>query len=433
LHNWIPLVSRQTLPLCMLLAKQVSHTPFVSIASKYTHLHTQARFMDQDASKHYNYFVIGGGSGGMASARRAASYGAKTALAESGAIGGTCVNVGCVPKKVMWNCADVAATIAVAGDYGFNLPSDPGFKWKTIKDNRGAYIKRLNDIYHNNLKGANVDEFHGAAKFVGSKSVEVNGTVYTADHILIATGGRPHVPDLPGAELGITSDGFFELEDLPNKVAVVGAGYIAVELAGMLQTLGSDVTLIIRQKEFLRTFDQMLRSTLAEEMKEKGPKVVTETNVKGVTRQADNTLTLTTDKQELSGFDCLIWAIGRLPNVEKLDLDKAGVRLNELNFIGSDEYQNTTAPGIYSVGDVSGRVQLTPVAIAAGRRLADRLFGGKKDAKLDYTDVPSVVFSHPPIGSVGLTEEQAKARFGEKNIKIYTSKFTDMFFFCVQN
>jgi glutathione reductase (NADPH) len=329
----------------------------------------------------------------------------------------------------MWNCADVAATLAVAGEYGFsNVPADTGFKWKTIKDSRDAYIKRLNDIYHNNLKGANVDEFQGYAKFVGNKSVEVNGTVYTADHILIATGGRPHVPDVPGAQFGITSDGFFELEDIPKKVAVVGAGYIAVELAGMLQTLGADVTIIIRHKEFLRSFDQMLRSTLMEEMKEKGPRVVTETNVKSVTRNADNTLTLSTDKQELSGFDCLIWAIGRLPNVEQLALEKASVRLNELKYIHADEYQNTTAPGIYSLGDVSGRVQLTPVAIAAGRRLSDRLFGGKKDAKLSYDDVPSVVFSHPPIGSVGLTEEEAKTKYGEKNIKIYTSKFTNMFF-----
>jgi len=209
----------------------------------------------------------------------------------------------------------------------------------------------------------------------------------------------------------------------------VGAGYIAVELAGMLQTLGADVTLVIRHSEFLRTFDALLRSTLLEEMKEKGPKVVSNTAVQSVARKADNTLTLTTNSnQDLSGFDCLIWAIGRFPNVEKLGLDVAGVRLNQLGYITTDEYQNTTAPGVYSVGDVSGRVQLTPVAIAAGRRLADRLFGGKKDAKLNYENIPSVVFSHPPIGTVGLTEEQAKEKHGEKHIKVYTSKFTNMFF-----
>jgi len=210
---------------------------------------------------------------------------------------------------------------------------------------------------------------------------------------------------------------------------VVGAGYIAVELAGMLNTLGSDVSLFIRYNEFLRTFDEILRSTLAEEMKEKGPKVVQNSIVKSVTRHPDGTLSLTTNLgQDFSGFDTLIWAIGRLPNAEKLDLDKAGVRLNHLGYIETDDFQNTTAPGIYSVGDISGRVQLTPVAIAAGRRLADRLFGNKPEAKLDYDNIASVVFSHPPIGTVGLTEEHAKAKYGEKQIKVYTSKFTNMYY-----
>lgn len=383
-----------------------------------------------DKANHYDYFVIGGGSGGIASARRAASYGAKTAIVEGNIIGGTCVNVGCVPKKVMWNCADVRATLNVSSDYGFDIPKEAhGFKWPIIKKKRDEYIKRLNGIYHNNLASSKVDEFAGYAKFTGLKTVEVEGKTYTADHILIAAGGYPDLPDIPGAEHGITSDGFFELEDLPKKVVVVGAGYIAVEMAGMLHTLGADTTIVIRNEQFLRSFDETLRTTLHKEMEEKGPKVVKKTEIKSVTKKEDGTLTLTTNNnEELSGFDCLLWAVGRKPRTKQLDLDKAGVRLNELGFIQTDEYQNTTAPGVYSVGDISGRVQLTPVAIAAGRRLSDRLFGGKAGAKLSYDDVPSVVFSHPPIGTVGLTEEQAKEKYGEKNIKIYMSSFTNMYF-----
>eukprot|EP01112_Ceratiomyxa_fruticulosa_P020557 TRINITY_DN7031_c0_g1_i1.p1 TRINITY_DN7031_c0_g1~~TRINITY_DN7031_c0_g1_i1.p1 ORF type:complete len:474 (+),score=100.52 TRINITY_DN7031_c0_g1_i1:66-1487(+) len=377
---------------------------------------------------HFNYFVIGGGSGGMASARRAASYKAKTALVEMARMGGTCVNVGCVPKKVMWNCAEIADTLHHAHEYGFDIKAVP-FHWGKIKASRDAYIARLNGIYHKNLENSGITELHGKAKLVGNKKVLVNGVEYTADHILIATGGRPKVPNVPGAEYGITSDGFFELPELPKKVAVLGAGYIAIELAGILNHLGSDVSLFIRYDEFLRNFDAMLRQTLAEEMKGQGLKVVPHTVAKELTKDKDGKITLhTEDGKSYEGFDTLIWAVGRTPNVEDLGLEENGIKLNEKGYIQVDEYQNTTAEGVHALGDVCGHIELTPVAIAAGRRLSNRLFDGKKDSKLDYNLVPSIIFSHPPIGTTGLTEEAARKKYGDANIKVYTSKFVNMFY-----
>jgi glutathione reductase (NADPH) len=378
--------------------------------------------------KHYDYIAIGGGSGGIASARRAKLHGAKAAVIENNRIGGTCVNVGCVPKKVMWNTAEVGDAIKHASDYGFHVTKDADFTFRKIKESRDAYIKRLNGIYHTNLKNDGIDEINGTAKFVGPKTIEVDGQRYTADHILIATGGYPALPKIPGAELGITSDGFFELEDLPKKTAVVGAGYIAVELAGILNGLGSQTSLFFRYPEFLRTFDGMLRTILMDEMKSKGVHLVPSTPIKAARHEADNTITITSDNgEEFKGFNTVIWAIGRSPRTD-IGLDKVGVELTKEGYIKVDEFQNTSAPGIYAIGDVAGHLQLTPVAIAAGRRLAERLFAKKPDAKLSYENVPSVVFSHPPIGTIGLTEEEAKKKYGEDKLKIYNTKFGNMFF-----
>lgn len=376
----------------------------------------------------FDYLVIGGGSGGMASARRAASYGAKTALVEGGAIGGTCVNVGCVPKKVMWNSAAVADVLRHAPHYGFDV-NVKGFDWPRLKQARDAYIERLNKIYDRNLAASDVTRIHGWGKFRDSHTVTVDGTDYTAEHILVATGGIPVVPDLPGAELGITSDGFFELETKPQKVVVVGGGYIAVELAGVLKALGCDVTLLLRGDTFLRTFDAALRDTLMEEMQGNGINILTRIHMDRVERDGDGKLALhCKDGSRHTGYDTLIWATGRKPHTEDLGLVAAGIETDDRGYILTDEQQNTNVAGIYAVGDVTPRAALTPVAIAAGRRLADRLFDGQDDARLDYDTIPTVVFSHPPIGTVGLSEEEARELYGDSGVKVYQSRFVNMYY-----
>ena len=375
---------------------------------------------------HFDYLVIGGGSGGLASARRAARHGAKVGLIESGRLGGTCVNVGCVPKKVMWNAASVAEALHDASDYGFE--ATPGaFNWKKVKDARDAYVERLNGIYARNLSVDEVTSIEGYAKFVGPKTVEVNGERYSGDHVLIAVGGRPKWPRIPGAELGMSSDGFFELEQLPEKVAVVGAGYIAVELAGIFRTLGADVTLFIRHEHFLRNFDAMVRETLMESMLDAGVNVETGREITQVTRLEDGRLCVAESRgNKVEPFDALLWAIGRVPNTDQLGLESTGVAQDEDGNVPVDAYQNTNVEGLYAVGDVTGKYPLTPVAIAAGRKLADRLFAGQTEAKLDYENIPTVVFSHPPIGTVGMTEEEAHALYGD-GVKTYSTRFRNMY------
>lgn len=379
-------------------------------------------------AKQFDYLVIGGGSGGIASARRAAAYGARTGLVESGRIGGTCVNVGCVPKKVMWNTASIAEMLHLAADYGFDIESK-GFNWPKIKQARDAYIERLNGIYHRGLKASEVTEIPGVGKFVDAHTVEVDGKTLHAEHILIATGSTPVVPQLPGAELGITSDGFFELEQQPKQVLVVGGGYIAVEFAGLLNALGSDITILLRGETFLKTFDVTLRETLMEEMQNAGVSVLTKVQPERLERMDDGSISLYCESGEtVTGFDCVIWATGRRPNTDAMQLKQADIAIDASGYITTDAYQNTNIPGIYAVGDVTGRTALTPVAIAAGRRLADRLFNGQKESKLDYDNIPSVVFSHPPIGTVGMTEDQAHEYYGEGGmVKVYQSRFTNMF------
>ena len=374
----------------------------------------------------WDYLVIGGGSGGIASARRAARHGARVALVEAGRLGGTCVNLGCVPKKIMWNAASIAEALGDAEGYGFDV--DPaGFDWAKMKAGRDAYVERLNGIYARNLEGSGVTAIRGRATLLGPGEIEVGGQRHTAAHVLIATGGRPRVPAVTGAELGITSDGFFGLERQPKRVAIVGAGYIAVEIAGVLSSLGSEVTLLLRHQELLRRFDVTLRETLMTEIAAHGINVMSCIHLERVERAADGGLELCGSMGEkLSGVDALIWAVGRDPNTEGLGLGAAGVQTDEAGHVRVDEWQNTSAAGVYAVGDVTGRWPLTPVAIAAGRRLADRLFGKQPDARLDYDFIPSVVFSHPPIGTVGLTEDEARDRWGDA-VKIHSSRFTNMY------
>jgi len=377
--------------------------------------------------KRYDYIVIGGGSGGIASVNRAASYGKRCLLIEANALGGTCVNVGCVPKKVMWNAAQVADAIQVYGpDYGF-AATVQGLDWGKLVANRSAYIARIHASYESVLRKHQVEVVRGVARLCDDRRVAVNGEIYAADHVLIATGGRPVRPTIPGAEFGIDSDGFFALQARPARVAVVGAGYIAVELAGVLHALGAQTHLFVRQHAPLRHFDPMVVETLVETLQSHGPVLHTHAVPKAVQRHADGSLTLTLEDGRSQTVDCLIWAVGRAPATEALNLEGAGVKTDARGTIAVDAWQNTSAPGVYAVGDNTGRVELTPVAVAAGRLLSERLFNNKPDAHLDYENVPTVVFSHPPIGVVGLTEPQARARFGDAAVKVYTSAFTSMY------
>ena len=377
--------------------------------------------------KEYDYIVIGGGSGGIASANRAAMHGAKVILFEGKEVGGTCVNVGCVPKKVMWYGAQVAETLhRYAGEYGFDVTINK-FDFATLKANRQAYIDRIHGSYERGFDNNGVERVYEYARFVDPHTVEVAGERYTAPHILIATGGHALYPNIPGSEYGITSDGFFELDEVPKRTAVIGAGYIAVEVAGVLNALGSDTHLFVRKDRPLRTFDKDIVDVLVDEMAKSGPTPHTHANATEVVKNADDSLTISFDNGETITVDCLIWAIGRAANTSGFGLEKTGVKLTEKGTIYSDEFENTSVPGIYALGDVTGKLDLTPVAVKAGRQLSERLFNNKADAKLDYTDVATVVFSHPVIGSVGLTEEKAIAKYGAENIKVYKSSFTPMY------
>ena len=377
--------------------------------------------------KEYDYIVIGGGSGGIASANRAAMHGAKVILFEGKEVGGTCVNVGCVPKKVMWYGAQIAETLhRYAGEYGFDVTINK-FDFATLKANRQAYIDRIHGSYERGFDSNGVERVYEYARFVDPHTVEVAGERYTAPHILIATGGHALYPNIPGSEYGITSDGFFELDEVPKRTAVIGAGYIAVEVAGVLNALGSDTHLFVRKDRPLRTFDKDIVDVLVDEMAKSGPTLHTHANATEVVKNADDSLTISFDNGETITVDCLIWAIGRAANTSGFGLEKTGVKLTEKGAIYSDEFENTSVPGIYALGDVTGKLDLTPVAVKAGRQLSERLFNNKADAKLDYTDVATVVFSHPVIGSVGLTEEKAIAKYGAENIKVYKSSFTPMY------
>jgi glutathione reductase (NADPH) len=375
----------------------------------------------------FDYLVLGGGSGGVASARRAAAHGKRVALIEGGRLGGTCVNVGCVPKKIMWNASAIAGALADASGYGFDV-SVERLDWMRLKRGRDEYVRLLNAIYERNLTAEGVSRVDGFGHFVDPHTIDVGGRLLTADHVLIATGGKPKIPGVPGAAHGITSDGFFDLEALPTRVAVVGAGYIAVEFAGVLRALGSEVSLLLRHDEPLRTFDPTIRSALVEHLVAQGVTVVKGCEVARADREpGGGPVTVTArDGARHGPYDCLIWAIGRAPSTAGVGLDRAGVRTRDDGHVVVDGFQNTTAPGVYAVGDVTGHVDLTPVAIAAGRKLADRLFGGDPGAHIDYENIPTVVFSHPPIGTVGLGEEAARALHGDA-VKTYTRRFTNMY------
>ncbi len=372
---------------------------------------------------HFDLIAIGGGSGGLAVAERAAQLGQRVAVVESHKIGGTCVNNGCVPKKVMWYAANLAHAVDDANAFG--IPAQRGdTNWQALVSGRERYIRNITNYWDGYVVDSGITRIDGTAQFIDRHTIEVNGKRYSADHIVIATGGQPIVPRIPGAELGITSDGFFELTEQPRRVAIIGAGYIGVELAGVLRALGSEVSVVALESRVLETFDNMVSEVLMEEMCKQGIDLHMSFQVSGLDRSAHGIALNAADGGRLDGFDTVIWAVGRAPSTRSLALDRAGVKTEANGVVPTDEYQNTNVAGIYAIGDITGRTPLTPVAIAAGRRLAVRLFGRQPDSRVDYDNIPSVVFAHPPVATVGLTEQQARER--DDKVTIYKTDFTPM-------
>lgn len=377
-------------------------------------------------SEKFDLLVVGGGSGGIATARRAAEYGAKVALVEAGRLGGTCVNVGCVPKKLMWNAAEFVGAVADARGYGFDVTLG-GHDWAGLKAARDAYVARLNDIYDANLARSKVTLVRGWGRLVDAHTVEVEGRRLTGERIVLAPGGRPHRPSIPGAELGIDSDGFFALAERPQRVTVIGAGYIGVEIAGVFTALGSQVTMVARGASLLRSFDPLLIEAAQEGLTQAGASLLLQASPTQLKRAADGVrIDVRLDNGELlTDQDCVIWATGRDPITDFID-PAVGLKRDARGYLAVDALQETSVPGVFAIGDVTGHATLTPVAIAAGRRLADRIWGGMQDRQLSYDNIPTVVFGHPPLGTVGLTEPEARAKHGDA-VKVYSASFVPMY------
>ena len=371
----------------------------------------------------FDLFVIGAGSGGVRAARFAAGFGARVAVAESRYLGGTCVNVGCVPKKLLVYGAHMAEEFEQARGYGWSLEG-ARFDWPTLIGNKTREIQRLNGIYRNLLVNSGVTLLEGHACLVGAHEVEVNGQRYSAERILIAVGGWPQVPDIPGRELAITSNEAFYLEQLPRRILVVGGGYIAVEFASIFHGLGAQTSLLYRGERFLRGFDEAVRTHLEEELRKKGMDLQFNSDIAAIERQDDGSLRATLRDGRVLEADCVFYATGRRPMLDGLGLANAGVALNERGFIAVDDEYRTSVPSILAIGDVIGRLQLTPVALAEGMAVARRLFRPEEYRPVDYTQIPTAVFSLPNIATVGLTEQQALEQ-GHK-VKVFESRFRPM-------
>ena len=371
----------------------------------------------------FDLICIGGGSGGIATARRAAEYGASVAVIESGRLGGTCVNVGCVPKKLFWYAANTAEALRDAPRFFADVPEKMPFRWQAFKEARDAYIARLNGIYETNLDKSGVTLIRGFARFESADTVRVGDALYRGKHIVIATGGQPAIPThIEGAACGKTSDDFFALEHQPQRAVIVGGGYIACEIAGVLQALGTPTDIVIRGERLLRAQDADIAETLADAMTAQG---ITIHRGAQVARVGDDG-TVTLDNGTPLAADFLLWAMGRRANTGQLNLAAAGVATRDNGDIPVDAWQNTNVPGIYAIGDITGAAELTPVAIAAGRRLAARLFNHQPEAHLDYDNIPTVMFTHPPIGVIGLDEAAARAQYGAEQVKTYRAGFSPM-------
>ncbi|AOA05275.1 MULTISPECIES: glutathione-disulfide reductase [Pseudomonas] len=371
----------------------------------------------------FDLFVIGAGSGGVRAARFAAGFGAKVAVAESRYLGGTCVNVGCVPKKLLVYGAHFAEDFEQASGFGWSL-GEADFDWATLIANKDREINRLNGIYRNLLVNSGVSLIEGHAKITGPHEVEINGQRHTANHILIATGGWPQIPDIPGHEHAISSNEAFFLKELPKRVLVVGGGYIAVEFAGIFHGLGAKTSLLYRGEMFLRGFDGAVRKHLHEELVKRGMDVQFNADIERIDKQADGSLKATLkDGRELI-TDCVFYATGRRPMLDNLGLENTAVKLDKRGFVEVDDLYQSAEPSILAIGDVIGRVQLTPVALAEGMAVARRLFKPEQYRPVDYRMIPTAVFSLPNIGTVGLSEEQA-VEAGHK-VQIFESSFRPM-------
>ncbi|MGY4531882.1 glutathione reductase (NADPH) [Pseudomonas sp. TE3786] len=372
----------------------------------------------------FDLFVIGAGSGGVRAARFAAGFGARVAVAESRYLGGTCVNVGCVPKKLLVYGAHFADEFEQASGFGWTLGGKPDFDWATLISNKNREIQRLNGIYRNLLVNSGVTLLESHAKVVDPHHVEVDGKTYSTEHILIATGGWPQIPEIPGHEHAINSNQAFFLKELPKRVLVVGGGYIAVEFASIFNGLGADTTLLYRGDLFLRGFDGAVRKHLKEELSKSGINLQFNADISRIDKQADGSLQATLKDGRVLDTDCVFYATGRRPMLDNLGLENTQVQLDERGFIAVDEQFQTSEPSILALGDVIGRVQLTPVALAEGMAVARRLFKPEQYRPVDYQHIPTAVFSLPNIGTVGLTEEQARGA-GHK-VVIYQSDFKPM-------
>ncbi|QEY52451.1 glutathione-disulfide reductase [Legionella longbeachae] len=378
-------------------------------------------------NKLFDLIVLGGGSGGIASAVRAAKYGSKVAVIEASYLGGTCVNLGCVPKKIMFNASMIADMLHHAPDYGFNSVSIE-LDWNTLVHQRNAYIDRLRENYAKRLDQYGITLIQGKGEFYDEQTIKVNDTLYQAPHIIIATGGEPSQPQIHGIQHAIDSDGFFSLTKQPQKVAVIGSGYIGVELAGVLHNLGSETHLLMRGTRPLSRFDSILGDTLLEIMQQQGIHIHQNHRAQEINLHSDGRKSILCKSGSIiHDIDVIIAAVGRTPRTAQLRLEKVNVTTDKQGLILVDAFQNTSTKGIYAIGDVTNAPALTPVAIAAGRRLADRLFGQQPDACLSYENISTVIFSHPPMGTVGLSEEEAIERYGKDHIKIYQTRFTPMF------
>ncbi len=371
----------------------------------------------------FDLFVIGAGSGGVRAARFAAGFGARVAVAESRYLGGTCVNVGCVPKKLLVYGAHYAEDIGQAQGYGWTIDGAT-FDWKTLIANKDREIQRLNGIYRNLLVDSGVTLLQAHARLVDAHTVEVDGRQYSAEHILVATGGWPQVPDIPGREHAITSNEAFYLESLPRRVLVVGGGYIAVEFASIFHGCGADTTLLYRRELFMRGFDGSLRDHLKDEMIKKGVDLQFNADIARIDKQADGTLQAVLKDGRTLEADCIFYATGRRPMLDGLNLDAVGVALDERGYIAVDDQFRTSVASILAIGDVIGRVQLTPVALAEGMAVARRLFKPEEYHPVDYATIPTAVFSLPNLATVGLTEEQAREQ-GHR-VTIFESRFRPM-------
>lgn len=390
---------------------------------------------EQQKQRNYDFdlFVIGGGSGGVRAARMAAARGARVALAESGALGGTCVNVGCIPKKLYSYAAGYAESFEEAEGYGWHLPSPPRFDWQHLKAQRAREIDRLNGVYLNLLNGPGVQVLRGHARFAegDAHTIEVNGERYTARHVIVATGGRPFVPDFPGRDLAVVSDAMFDLDPFPQRLVVVGGGYIACEFASIFKGLGAQVTQLLRRAHVLTGFDEDLRHFIADEMGKNGIDIRCNVQVSSI-RRTDKELTVVLDRGQELRADAVLFATGRVPNTEGLGLAEAGIALDERGAIRVDEGYRTSQPGVYALGDVSTRLQLTPVALAEAMVVVDELFpdprrkGGSPRQPPDYDFVPTAVFTHPNIATCGYTEAQARKRFGDGQITVYATEFKSL-------